>query len=139
MARLISGGGGGGGGSLQGSGIAGDTLALGSVVAIALSGAIVRANPALPGELWRVAGIAKAAKTTGEACTFTLLGSASVLFDIAPTALDVGKMVFLGGLGVASLTAPLGAAQMRLGVVAAATGGTLAPVLLRVENVALDQ
>lgn len=142
MARLISGGGGGGGSSSggTGSGTAGDAIAIGNVVAISPAGTVVLADPALPGELWRVAGIALQNKAPGDAVRFQLLGgSVPALFDVAPTALDVGRMVFLGALGTASLTAPVGAAQSRLGVLAAATGSTLAPVLLRIETVALDQ
>jgi delta 1-pyrroline-5-carboxylate dehydrogenase len=142
MARLISGGGGGGGSSSggTGTGIAGDVIAIGNVVALSPAGTIVLADPALPGELWRVAGVALQAKSPGDAVRFQLLGgSVPALFDVAPLAGDVGKMVFLGGLGVASLVAPAGAAQSRLGVLAASTGGTLAPVLLRIETVALDQ
>jgi len=140
-----SGGGGGGGGGggvptqVQLSGIADETIAIGSILRLALNGELgltagrlVRANAgSIDGS--EIVGVATTSGNQGDAISFVVAGSVPVLFSAPPATTENGKTVFVStSSGLATLSAPSGSGQSiaRIGKLFGANGIASTPTII---------
>jgi hypothetical protein len=112
--------------------VAGETLAVGDVVAVSgTSGKVFKADATGSGTLSTPLGVAtRAAAGDGSATRVAFTGEVDMTFGATVATSDIGKLVWLSTGGVAALTYGGSGAGWLLGTVVAASGSTTARVAL---------